>query len=231
LLGCSTVSPPATRTQVNDYAAMYRLARKSRMTSIEIPEKGYVPLTVASDFNVIPQSIDTGNVLALYRQAQTRDAVIDFFINYTQSEEIALTVLYYSDRFKINPFLSFSLVYHESRFKPTAINQNPSSIDRGLFQLNSKTFPQLNNEDFFNIDVNARHGMQHFRWCLERAKGDISTALAIYNAGEGRVLAGNIPESTQAYVKVINSYRSKLADDFKQWLQAWLENEQKVSEV
>ncbi len=157
-------------------------------------------------------------VLFLYRHPASRDKVIDFFVKLTGAEEVALVTLYYSDKFQIDPILSFSLVYHESRFVPLAVNNNPSSVDRGLFQLNNRSFPSLENDDFFNIDVNARHGVQHLNWCLKQAKNDQDTALAIYNAGLGRVSTGSIPVSTQAYIRNIHRYQNSLFKQFKTYI-------------
>ncbi|UKI53636.1 MAG: transglycosylase SLT domain-containing protein [Treponema sp.] len=48
--------------------------------------------------------------------------------------------------------LAFALAYTESHYNVNAVNKNRnSSIDRGLFQLNNRSFPQLKEEDFFNL--------------------------------------------------------------------------------
>jgi soluble lytic murein transglycosylase-like protein len=169
--------------------------------------------------------LSADSALTLYRHPATRNAVIDFFIDLVGSEEVALTVLYYSDKFKINPFMTFSLMYTESRFSPIARNQNPSSVDRGLFQLNSVTFANLQDNDFFSIDTNSRHGISHLKWCLDRAKGNEDVALAIYNAGPSRVLSGNTPPSTQAYVKKNRAYRNSLAQRFKVYISRHFDRE------
>ena len=215
LLGCSTITPPVNRQSAADYAAETRLSRKSRATPIEIPIKGRIPNDRGLAIEIAQLDLSADSALTLYRHPATRNAVIDFFIQLAGTEEVALTVLYYSDKFQINPFLSFSLVYTESRYSPVAKGLNRSSVDRGLFQLNSNSFPNLQDHDFYNIDTNARHGINHLKWCLDRAKSNEDTALAIYNAGLGRVSSGDIPASTQAYVRKIKSYKDSIAARFK----------------
>lgn len=195
----------------------HRLSRKSRATPIDIPVKGEPVNTrgLSIEISEIDLSKDKAPALTLYHHPATRDAVIDFFVSLTGSEEVALVTLYYSDKYKINPFLSFALVYTESRFSPEAINYNPSSVDRGLFQLNSKSFPNLDHDDFYNIDTNVRHGIQHLVWCLNVAGGDEERALAVYNAGFGRISSGQTPVSTKAYVRNIVRYKDNLAKKFK----------------
>lgn len=218
LLGCSTITPPVNRQSAADYAAENRLSRKSRATPIEIPIKGRIPTDRGLAIEISELDLSADSALTLYRHPATRNAVIDFFIDLAGTEEVALTVLYYSDKFQINPFLSFSLVYTESRYSPLAKGYNRSSVDRGLFQLNSNSFPNLQDHDFFNIDTNARHGINHLKWCLDRAKYDEERALAIYNAGLGRVTYGEIPVSTRAYVKKIKSYKDNIAARFKVYI-------------
>jgi len=197
-----------------------RLSRKSMATPVGIPVKGSSSAMrgITLEISELDLAKDTKPALTLYRHPATRNAVIDFFIDLTGSEEVALTTLYYSDRYQINPFLSFSLVYNESRFNPSVSSPNPGSIDRGLFQLNSKSFPHLLLDDFFNIDTNVRHGIQHLKWCLDQAKGSEEKALAIYNAGLGRITYGTIPASTQAYIRNIYRYKDNLARKFKVYI-------------
>ena len=81
------------------------------------------------------------------------------------------------------PFgLAFSLMWAESRFDPEAYNRNAVSIDRGLFQLNSESFPQLSRDDFYDIETNVSNGVSYLRYCLNLGENEI-VALAIYNAG------------------------------------------------
>ena len=155
--------------------------------------------------------------LTLYREPLTRDRVVEFYVQRAGSDEIALPILYYADRLNISLSLAFSLAWGESRFVPTAVNRNARSIDRGLFQLNSLTFRQLSEEDFFNPEVNTFHGLKFLEFCLQQGK-DEAQALAIYNAGLTRVVRGQTPLSTQRYVRQILAYREQLLSEFEQYI-------------
>lgn len=155
--------------------------------------------------------------LALYREEVTRQKVVDFFVERAGSEATALPILYYADRLNISLTLAFSLVWGESRYYSVAVNYNSTSIDRGLFQLNSRTFRHLTEDDFFNPEVNAFHGLKYLEFCLNQGEND-AQALAIYNAGLTRVVRGQTPPSTLQYVDKILTYRSQLLADFQAYI-------------
>ena len=155
--------------------------------------------------------------LALYREAVTRERVVDFFVERVGSETIALPILYYADRMDISLSLAFSLAWAESRYRSDAVNRNSRSVDRGVFQLNSLTFTHLTEDDFFTPEVNVFHGLRHLDWCLSVANSD-EQAIAIYNAGSIRVLRGQIPAITQRYVGIIGNYREDLLVDFHDYI-------------
>ncbi|THB62824.1 MAG: lytic transglycosylase domain-containing protein [Spirochaetaceae bacterium] len=155
--------------------------------------------------------------LALYRNPATRELVQDFFVELTGSKEVALPILYHANRQDVPLFLAFSLVQAESSFQIDAVNRNPYSIDRGLFQLNSRSFPQLRNEDFFHPDTNVFHGVSYMRYTLD-SMGDVERALAMYNAGRSRVESNSIPESTKLYVRRILENREELREKFRSYL-------------
>ncbi len=166
---------------------------------------------VLSDF-LIPdnlQSIDD-----YYQHPLTHQLVIDFFVGVTYSEEIALPILFHSEREQVPVDLMFSISWVESRFRPYATNDNPTTIDRGLFQLNSASFFQLSLDDFFHPEINTLHASQYLRFCLDRSNGSDATALAIYNAGLTRVRTGSIPQTTQVYISRVLEYRAQLTDRF-----------------
>ncbi len=152
-------------------------------------------------------------IINRYNSPQTRDEVVDFFSEYTGSDEVAETILKYSVKYDVPPSLAFALSNTESNFNPKAVNKNSRSIDRGLFQLNSKSFPDLTLEEFFDIDTNSAKGIQFIRWCLDTGKNEVS-ALAMYNAGSGRVSGRGTPKMTLDYISKVLAYRAEMLSEF-----------------
>ncbi len=159
-------------------------------------------------------SPEEDQALALYRQPQSRPAVEWFFSRVTGDREIAQAILENADKNDISPTLAFSLAYVESRFNANAVNKNTNcTIDRGLFQLNSSSFPKLTEAEFFDPKISAKYGISHLRYCMDVAGNDI-TALAMYNAGTSRVKANKTPQHTLNYVAKISSYKKRLDSHF-----------------
>lgn len=148
-----------------------------------------------------------------YNSPQTREEVVCFFTNYTKNRKITEAILKYSIKYEVPPSLAFALSRAESNFNPNAINKNRISIDRGLFQLNSSTFTELTKEQFFDIETNSAKGIKFIRWCLDTGKNEVS-ALAMYNAGSGRVSGGGTPRMTLNYISKVLTYRTSIVDEF-----------------
>jgi hypothetical protein len=151
-----------------------------------------------------------------YRDLLFRDLVTGFFSRITGSPEIAELILAAAETHKVPPSLAFAVAWEESRYRPRAINTHNrnDSIDRGLFQLNSRSFPKLSETEFFDPRINTWHGIAHLRWCLD-AGGSVIVALAIYNAGLTRVTTAGTPKITLEYVeRVLGSYQ-KIESCFK----------------
>lgn len=205
LLGCSTQYPYLPQQAVrDDYQFSWTEADGDSETARVYP-------------NVANLLESEQPMLALYREDMTHRAVEEFFSNLVGSKEIALPILYYAEQHDLSLSLVFSLVWVESRFEPTAINQNASSIDRGLFQLNNRSFPHLDTQDFFDTHVNARHGTSYLRFSLDQVQ-DWRTAIAVYNAGLRRVRANQIPASTQVHVSRVAAYKNYVEQRFHRYI-------------
>jgi hypothetical protein len=164
---------------------------------------------------VLSEERDLGS--ALYEDAVFRDRILSYYANVAGSALVAETVTRYAYENKIPFTLAFALMWAESRFDPLAVNRNPVSIDRGLFQLNSESFPHLSVEDFFDIEINVRTGLQYLRSCLEKGETEI-IGLAIYNAGHYRVSSAGAPMMTLEHISKILTYKSELERDFQRYI-------------
>ena len=166
---------------------------------------------------------DTDSGLELYRQSFSRSSVEKFYTCITHDKDVALAILSEADKNDIPLALAFALAYTESRYNPKATNSNSNTtIDRGLFQLNSNSFPALTEADFFDPYISAKYGMSHLKFCLNSAGNEVS-ALAMYNAGTGRVRSNKTPQSTLNYVGKIITYQKMLESLFADEVEAYYE--------
>lgn len=147
--------------------------------------------------------------LYIYRNPLTKDHIISYFDQLTGSPRITDIILRNADKNDIPVSLAFSLAFAESSYNPKAFNNNSTSIDRGLFQLNSKSFPDLTEIDFFDPEINARYGLSYLRKCIDRGGNEI-VGLAMYNAGSGRVTGSGTPKMTLDYIAKIMDYREDI---------------------
>ena len=153
-------------------------------------------------------------ILSAYRNPAFKKDVVAFFQGITGSEEVAEAILLNASANDIPPALAFALCAEESAYNPRAFNHNRNeTVDRGLFQLNSATFPELSQDDFYDTHENARHGISHFRWCLDTAGTEVA-GLAMYNAGAGRVSSLGTPKGTLDYVSRILKRERKIEELF-----------------
>jgi hypothetical protein len=148
-----------------------------------------------------------------YRDGNTKGSVLIFFTELTGSKEVASLILESAQRYQIPASLAFAIAYEESRFNPAAFNDNGTSVDRGLFQLNSKSFPKLKISEFYDPAISARNGLSHFAFCLSSGGNEVA-ALAMYNAGSGRVAKDGTPRKTLDYIYRITKYQENISSLF-----------------
>jgi soluble lytic murein transglycosylase-like protein len=103
----------------------------------------------------------------------------------------------------VDPRFVHAVIQQESRYKKEAL----SSVGaQGLMQLMPATARRFGCDDPHDSAANIKAGTKYLAWLLKRFDGDVSLALAGYNAGEGAVDKYNgIPpyDETQNYVRRI----------------------------
>jgi hypothetical protein len=113
-------------------------------------------------------------------------------------------------RHGLDPALVLAVVSVESGFRADAVSPKGA---RGLMQLMPATAASLGVADPLDPASNVDGGTRHLGALVARYGGDLTKALAAYNAGEGAVdQHGGVPpySETRNYVsKVLGRYRAK----------------------
>jgi soluble lytic murein transglycosylase-like protein len=128
----------------------------------------------------------------------------EYYLNYAGGNHAIIEAVY-KYAHELDKDLIFALLKQESSFNPLAHNANYNeegditSMDRGLFQLNSKSYPGLTKEEFYDILINTKHGTSHLRDALAATDGDTRKALYRYNSGRSH----KPPRRTIAYAEAI----------------------------
>ena len=156
-------------------------------------------------------------LLTIYRNDRLRPLVTDYYARLTQDRAVAVAILETCDSLDIDPSLAFAMAWNESHFDPRAVSYNATTIDRGLFQLNSATFSDLDRKTVFDPKANAVHGLTFYKMAFDRL-GTEEKALGYYNSGVGLISSRPYPRSTQAYIKKVLADRAQMDRDAIAWI-------------
>jgi len=121
-----------------------------------------------------------------------------------------------ANRNQVDPQLVHAIIQVESEYQPNALSHKGAM---GLMQLIPATAVRFGVENPFDPEQNIEGGVTYLKYLLDLFGGDLSLALAAYNAGENSVLRqGGIPSfaETREYVrKVADLYGAPAAGDGK----------------
>lgn len=113
-----------------------------------------------------------------------------------------------AERYGVDTRLIEAIVQTESAGNPTAVSPKGA---RGLMQLMPERAAELGVRDSFDPQQNVDGGVRHMRDLLQRFGGDVTLALAAYNAGEAAVRSyGGVPPfaETREYVRRVRAMYS-----------------------
>ncbi|MGH9754665.1 MAG: lytic transglycosylase domain-containing protein [Blastocatellia bacterium] len=102
----------------------------------------------------------------------------------TGNQRIDEIIVAAASRHGIEPLLLFSVMSQESAFKSQAVSPKGA---RGLMQLMPATAARFGVKNIFDPEQNIHAGARYLRFLLDLFDGNVSLALAGYNAGEGAV--------------------------------------------
>ncbi len=110
-----------------------------------------------------------------------------------------------AERYRVDQRLVEAIILVESAGDPGAVSRKGA---QGLMQLMPERAAQLGVQNAFNPLQNLDGGVRHLRDLLQRFAGNVTLALAAYNAGEAAVRTyGGIPPyaETQDYVRSVRA--------------------------
>jgi soluble lytic murein transglycosylase-like protein len=123
--------------------------------------------------------------------------------------DLDLIIMHAGQREGVDPRLVHAVIWQESKYKNDAVSHVGA---QGLMQLMPATAKRFGCEDANDAESNVNAGVKYLRVLLKRFDGDVTLALAGYNAGEGNVdKYEGVPPfgETQNYVRVITGRYGK----------------------
>jgi soluble lytic murein transglycosylase-like protein len=126
---------------------------------------------------------------------------------YRNPDEFEPIVKSLAAEYGVDKNLVKAVIHAESGYNPNAVSAKGA---QGLMQLMPKTAQGLKVTNSFDPKDNIRGGVRYLRFLLDTFKGDVTLALAAYNAGLSKVNQyGGVPpyEETRNYISRVLSYQ------------------------
>ncbi|HEX8846330.1 MAG TPA: lytic transglycosylase domain-containing protein [Pyrinomonadaceae bacterium] len=142
--------------------------------------------------------------------AEKEDDYIPADVPTSGDRQLDLIILRAGERHGVDPRFLHAVIWQESKYKVRARSHVGA---QGLMQLMPATARRFGCEDVHDPAANIEAGTKYLRWLLKRFNGNVSLALAGYNAGEGAVDKYNgVPpyNETQNYVRIITGRYGKM---------------------
>lgn len=121
----------------------------------------------------------------------------------SKTEDVHSIIVKKADKYRLDPKLINALITAESAFDTRAISHKGAM---GLMQLMPGTAKDLGVRNPFNPEENIEGGTRYLKYLIEKYDGDLTRALAAYNAGPKRVeTSSTLPSETKKYIRKIYS--------------------------
>jgi hypothetical protein len=173
-------------------------------TTSHLRSAKFIPFAIISIFFVTNfTGLYFSPVLAPTVNAATQVETIPDDIPLSGDCDLDWIIFHAGERAGVDPRFIHAVIKQESKYDPKAVSHVGA---QGLMQMMPATARRFGLKDPFDPTANVEAGTKYLKWLLQRFDGDVSLALAGYNAGEGSVdkYKGVPPYSeTQNYVKKI----------------------------
>jgi len=126
---------------------------------------------------------------------------------YRNPDEFEPIIKSLASEYGVDKSLVKAVIHAESGYNPNAVSSKGA---QGLMQLMPKTAQGLKVSNSFDPKDNIRGGIRYLRFLLDTFKGDVTLALAAYNAGLSRVSQyGGVPPyaETRNYISKVLTYQ------------------------
>ena len=187
-----------------------RVRPANRILNIHLRSAKFAPFAIISLFFVFNfTGLFFSPVLAPTVNAATQIETIPEDIPLSGDCDLDWIIFRAGEKAGVDPRFIHAVIKQESRYDPKAVSHVGA---QGLMQMMPATAKRFGLKDPFDPAKNVEAGTKYLKWLLKRFDGDVSLALAGYNAGEGSVdkYKGVPPYGeTQDYVKKIVSNYGK----------------------